>query len=407
MTTRTILHVDMDAFYVAVELLRRPELRGRPVVVGSPGSRGVVAAASYEARRSGVHSAMSSVVAQRRCPGAVFLPPDHAHYGEVSAAVFEVFRSFTPLVEGISLDEAFLDVTGARRLLGTGVDIAHAVRSRIAAELGLACSVGVAPNKLLAKLASEAAKPRADVRGISPGAGVVEVRPGEELAFLHPLPVQALWGVGPATLERLQRLGVRTVGDLAQLDERALVGVLGHAHGRHLAALSRGIDDRPVEPDRAVKSIGHEETFAADLHTPEEVHAELVRMADAVAGRLRRHGVGARTLTLKVRFSGFTTVTRSTTVVAPLCTGPGILRAIEPLAASVDPTPGVRLLGISGSQLGEPAEQLSFDDLFGTAGDAHGVEAAWTGASEALDAIRRRFGGRAIGPASAVTDERA
>ncbi len=406
--TRTILHVDMDAFYVSVELLRRPELRGQPVVVGGTGERGVVAAASYEARRFGVQSAMPAVLARRMCPHAVFLPGDHAHYAEVSRSVFAVFHEFTPLVEGLSLDEAFLDVTGARRLLGDGPDLAHRVRQRVLEATGLTCSVGCAPNKFLAKLASESAKPRASSAGVEPGHGVVQVEVGRELAFLHPLPVQSLWGVGPATLERLHRLGVVSVGDLAALDPSVLVGAVGRAHGTHLAALARGVDQRPVEPDRAVKSIGHEETFARDLMSQEEVWGEVVRLADAVASRLRHAGVGARTLNLKIRFNTFATITRSVTLPGAVATGPAICAAVEPLLAAVDVTAGVRLVGVSGSNLGPVSEQLTLFDAVGGAEEsdrrrANGP-ADWSSASEALDSIRSRFGSDAIGPARSMRD---
>ena len=402
--TRTILHVDMDAFYVSVELRRRPDLVGRPVVVGGTGSRGVIAAASYEARRFGVFSAMPSATARRLCPHAVFLPGDHDLYGSVSAEVHEVFHSVTPYIEPLALDEAFLDVTGSVRLFGDGVAIAHRVRDLVWDRLQLRCSVGVAPNKFLAKLASKAAKPVARPDGVSPGPGVVEVRPGEELAFVHPLPVKALWGVGPATLERLTRFGVTTVGDLAQLDEATLVAAVGSAHGRHLHQLSWAIDDRPVEVDRETKSIGHEETFATDRHTHDELHRELVRLADGVAARLRAHGTGARTFQLKVRFAGFHTITRATTVPAALQTAHAIVLAVEPLLRAIDPSPGVRLLGVSASNFAESAEQLSMDDLLtGDAAAAAATAGEWQAAEETVDAIRSRFGKSAIGPASAVT----
>ncbi len=400
---RTILHVDMDAFYVSVELRRRPDLVGKPVVVGGTGQRGVIAAASYEARRFGVYSAMPSSTARRLCPHAVFLPGDHELYGKVSAEVHEVFRSVTPLIEPLALDEAFLDVTGSVRLFGDGVAIGHLVRTRIAETLQLGCSVGVAPNKFLAKLASKAAKPKARPDGVSPGAGVLEVRPGEELAFLHPLPVDALWGVGPATFEKLNRLGVRTVRDLAELDERALMAAVGKAHGRHLHRLAHGDDDRPVEVDRGMKSIGHEETFSTDRHTHDELQRELVRMADAVAARLRAHGTGARTLSLKVRFAGFRTITRSTTLPAAVDTAHAIVAAVSPLLGAVDPTPGVRLLGVSASNFAAAAEQLSMEDLLASEGLSPATAAEWQAAEQTVDAIRSRFGNTAIGPASAVS----
>jgi DNA polymerase IV len=392
--TRAILHVDMDAFFVSVELLRRPELRGRPVVVGGTGSRGVVAAASYEARAYGVFSAMPSARARRLCPHAVFLPGDHAHYGTVSSRVMDIFRSFTPLVEPISLDEAFLDVAGARRSQGDGATVAQRIRDEVLSREGLACSVGVAPSKMLAKLASEAAKPRASVDGPVAGEGVHVIAPGCELAFLHPLPARALWGVGPATLHRLERLGVRTVGDIADLNEETLVATLGSAHGQHLAQLARGIDPRPVEPDQQLKSVGHEETFAHDHHEHETLSREAVRMADGVAWRLRRAGLAGRTVTLKVRFTDFQTITRSSTLPTTVDDGPTVARAALALLAGVDPTPGVRLLGVSVSGLvAGAAQQLSFDELGGQ---------SWHDASGAVDAIRERFGDRAIGPASAV-----
>ena len=388
----TILHVDMDAFFVSVELLDQPELRGRPVVVGGAGARGVVAAASYEARAYGVHSAMPSTRARRMCPHAVFLAGRYWRYQEVSAAVFEVFRSVTPLVEGISLDEAFLDVSGARRLLGDGPAIAAEIRSRILDDQGLTCSVGVAPRKLTAKLASEAAKPKASIAGPVFGSGVKVVEPDDELAFLHAHPIRALWGVGPATGARLDRLGVRTVGDLARLREDAVIAAVGVAAGRHLHALAWARDERPVVPGARVKSVGHEETFATDHHALETLDPELVRLADAVATRLRKAGVTGRTVLVKVRFNDFRTITRSETVPEGIDEAGAIVRVARRLLAGVDPAPGVRLLGVSVSQLAEgAARQLTLDEA---------VAPGWSGATQAVDEIRDRFGDGAIMPAA-------
>jgi DNA polymerase-4 len=394
---RTILHVDMDAFFVAVELIRRPELRGQPVVVGGTGNRGVVAAANYEARVHGVFSAMPTARARRLCPHAVFLPGDHKRYAEVSERVMAVFHSFTPLVEPISLDEAFLDVTGARRRAGDGPTIARAIRTRILEEEELACSVGVASSKLVAKLASAAAKPRITPKGPQPGLGVLVVPPGGEQAFMHPLPARRLWGVGPKTLERLERLGVHTIGDIAAVPAGALIQTLGDAHGRHLHNLALAIDDRPVEPDQKVKSVGHEETFPHDLRDVEHLGREIVRMSDGVASRLRAAGLAGRTVTLKLRFGDFRTITRSTTLASVVDDAPIIARAAADLLATIDPTPGVRLLGVTVSGLtADVSRQLSFDDLGGR---------TWEGASSAIDEIRSRYGDTAIGPAAAMGRE--
>jgi DNA polymerase-4 len=389
---RTILHVDMDAFYASVEQLRRPELRGQPVIVGGPGARGVVAAASYEARAFGVHSAMSSVRAQRLCPHAVFVAGDHEHYGRISKRVMDLFTEVTPLVEALSLDEAFLDVTGAQRLFGSGEVIGHHIRARVLEQEGLACSVGVAPSKFLAKLASEAAKPRVGRRGPEPGLGVKVVARGEELAFLHPLPVQ-----GPKTLERLHARGITTVAELAALTERSAQDVLGSANGSHLWHLAHAHDERPVVPDQRAKSIGHEETFARDHHSLETLHHELVRLGDSVASRLRAAGMAGRTVTIKVRFGDFRTITRSTTLPTAVDTGPDVLRAATGLLQKVDPSQGVRLLGVHVSQLVErTARQLSLDDV---------DDPSWDEATGAVDAIRARFGADAIVPASLAGPE--
>ncbi len=410
---RTILHVDMDAFYVSVELRRRPELRGQPVVVGGSGSRGVVAAANYEARRFGVYSAMPSTRARRLCPQAVFLPGDHALYAEVSRQVHRIFEDVTPLVEPIALDEAFLDVTGARSLFGSGETIGRHLRDRIARELELDCSVGVATSKFVAKLASKAAKPRVTATEVRPGVGVLVVPPGGERDFVSPLPVSALWGVGPATLAKLERIAVRTVADLAALPPGVLERAVGVAHGRHLAALARAEDDREVVPDRRAKSIGNEETFSRDLVTIDEVRRELVRLADSVASRLRDHGWSARTVSLKVRYSTFETITRSVTPGSSVSTAPAIVAAVMPalteIVAGLAPPLGIRLLGVSVTQVGESATQLSlFDGAedssegLGVPDDVARIERRWDPASRAIDAIRDRFGRGAIGPAGSL-----
>ena len=386
---RAIIHVDMDAFFVSVELLYRPELAGLPVVVGGSGSRGVVAAASYEARAHGVYSAMPSVRARRLCPDAVFLPADHDRYRQASDAVMGIFGDFTPMVEPISLDEAFLDVSGARSQYGSVRRIAEAIRRRIKVETRLPCSVGIAPNKFLAKLASEAAKPRARASGPIDGPGIFEIDAGRELEFLHPLPVSSLWGVGPATRARLERIGVTTVGQLARVPEDAVRVALGTAAGDHLCRLASGLDDRPVEPNRKPKSVGHEETFATDRFDYRSIHRDLVAMSDRVASRLRRAGLGGRTVTVKVRFGDFRTITRSVSGDRAIDTAPAVLDRARRLLADVDLSPGIRLLGVSVSGLaGAGPRQLSFDQL-----DTDDVR---SDIAATVDEIRGRFGDDAI-----------
>ena len=378
----SILHVDLDAFYASVEVLANPELRGRPVLVGGTGPRGVVAAASYEARAFGVHSAMPMARARRLCPEAVVLPPRFDAYSEASARVHEVFRSFTPLVEPIALDEAFLDVSGAERLFGPAPEIGAAIRARIRAETGLAASVGVAGTKLLAKLASEAAKPD----------GLLVVEPGTELAFLHPLPVERLWGIGPATRARLRRFGVETVGDLAALPEASVVDALGRAHGRQLHALAWNRDGRRVEPDREVKSIGQEETFDQDVHDRDVLCREAQRLADRVGARLRAKGVAGRTVTVKVRYHDFRTITRALTVPEPVSDSPALARLAGEILDRVEIGGGVRLLGVSVRNLvAAPAHQETLP--------LDGPPAPPPGVQEAVDAVRARFGDDAVGAA--------
>jgi DNA polymerase IV len=392
---RTILHVDMDAFFVSVELLDRPDLAGQPVVVGGDGRRGVVAAANYEARRRGVFSAMSAVRASQLCPDLVFLKGHHHRYTEVSQRIMELFATRTPLVEPISLDEAFLDVTGAQRLLGDAVSIAHDLRAEVFEREGLWCSVGVATTKFVAKLASQQAKPRPLADGTVVGPGVLPIADVEVLGFLHPLPVSALWGVGPATLTRLKGRGIMSVGDLAATPVDVLVALLGASAGGHLHQLAHGIDPREVQPHRQAKSVGHEQTYVTDLHAVAEVEREVLRLCDAVAARLAPTGLAGSTVTVKVRFSDFVTITRSATPSVPVAATSVLTAVARELVAAVDPAPGVRLLGVSVSGLvaADAAHQLSFDDVIHR--DPDGLHVQRT-----VDAIRNRWGTDAIGPAA-------
>jgi DNA polymerase-4 len=339
---------------------------------------------------------MGSVHAQRLCPDVVFLPGNFPLYQEVSTDVHAIFHSVTPYVEGLALDEAFLDVTGSLKIFGTAKDIAHLIRERITTEIGIPCSVGIATNKFIAKIASKAAKPIATAEGVREGKGVVQVVSGSELSFLHPLPMKSLWGVGPVTQEKLDRIGMKTIGDLAALPLHVLTVAVGEAHGRHLHDLSHGRDDRPVESERDVKSIGHEETFNEDLFTYEEVHRHLVRLCDAVASRLRAHHTLARTLTLKVKFSDFHSITRSITAGGGKSSGPSLVDALTPLLKNINLAPGVRLLGVSTSNFTDERAQPSLFDEDQVRDDS------WDQASEAIDHIRENFGKGAIRPGSAL-----
>ncbi|MGH8988702.1 MAG: DNA polymerase IV, partial [Acidimicrobiales bacterium] len=359
----TVLHVDMDSFFASVEVLDDPSLAGKPVIVGGSGRRGVVASCTYEARAYGVHSAMPALRARQLCPQAVFLDGRLSRYAETSARLREVLESFTPLVEPVGLDEAFLDVQGTVRLLGSPYEIGRAILERVRDELLLACSVGAGRSKMIAKLASRAAKPRAHREGTLPGLGVVVVSPGEEVDFLHPLSVERLWGVGPATAKRLHGLGVRTVADLAAVPVQALVRALGRAQGAHLHALSKGDDPDPVVAHRPVKSVGHEETFGEDVFDREALAAHARRMSESVAIVLRRDDRAARTVTVKVKFPDFSLATRSHTLPIPVDTGGAIAAIATALLDAVDVLPGVRLLGVSASGF-EPAlsgRQLRFE----------------------------------------------
>jgi DNA polymerase IV len=405
----TILHVDMDAFFASVEVLDDPTLAGRPVIVGGSGARGVVASCTYEARIFGVRSAMPSVRARQLCPHAIFLPGRHGRYAEISGRLQRMLTDITPLVEPIGLDEAFLDVAGAIRMLGTPETIAHRLRERVRADLTLDCAVGIGRSKMIAKLASRAAKPRVSRAGLEPGAGVVLIEHAAELAFLHGHPVEALWGVGPATAGRLHELGVRTVADLAAVPPETLARRLGKSSGLHLGSLARGDDPSPVTPDRPAKSIGHEETFSQDLVDRAELERHVLRMADSVATMLRGASTAARTVTLKVKFADLSLQTRSHTLERAITTGGALGHVAATLLSGIDPGDGIRLLGVSASGLVEGGgDQLSFDLGDGLADGTQGAtsrEQSWQDATVAIDAIRGKFGRSAVGSAAMVTDE--
>jgi DNA polymerase IV len=375
--TRTILHVDLDAFFAAVEQRDRPELRGRPVIVGGggPNDRGVVSAASYEARKFGVHSAMPLRQAGRLCPDGVFLPVDGAKYQSVSREVMAVLRRFTPQVEPISIDEAFLDVTGSRKLFGDGEAVGRQIKKAVRDEVGLTISVGVASTKLVAKIASDLRKPD----------GLVVVPPGEEAAFLAPLPISRLWGVGGSTAAALRDYGVRTIGELAALDPQVLVRRFGK-HGGSLAGRARGEDDDPVSDRAGAKSIGHEHTFDVDTSDRDQIERTLLAMSEGVAGRLRASGVKAGTISVKIRDSTFHTITRQRTLPEPTDLTEPIWKTALELARPEVRGIRVRLLGVTASNLGSP-DQLA---LFGE--DDSRVRRA----VEAADELRRRFGERAV-----------
>jgi DNA polymerase-4 len=385
-----ILHVDMDAFYASVELRRRPDLYGQPVIVGGSGSRGVVLSATYEARAYGVRSAMPMMRARRMCPAAVVLRPDFATYAEVSAGVMELFRTITPLVEPLSLDEAFLNVSGARRRLGSPSQIAAWIRARVVDEQDITCSVGVAPSKFVTKLASARCKP--DGLLIVPRDGVV--------AFLHPLPVEALWGVGERTAEALRRLGLRTVGDIARTPAGTLARALGPGVGNHLSALSWGRDERRVVPSEPDKSIGHEETFARDVDDPAVVLRELLRLSERAAARLREQGYAAKTISIKVRFSDFTTITRSRTLRLPTDTGRDVYAVARELFLALGlQRARLRLVGVRAESL-VPARQAARQLVLGER------DSGWRETDQAVDRASRRFGAGIVRPATLVTPPR-
>ena len=386
----TILHVDMDAFFASVELLDRPDARGKPAIVGHAGGRGVVTSATYEARRFGVRSAMPMSQALRLCPTAIILPPHYEKYTEYSAKVMEIFHEVTPIVEPLSIDEAFLDVSGARRLLGAPQRIAELIRSRVREETGLTCSVGVAGTKFMAKLASGRAKPD----------GLLVIPPAETVAYLRPLPVGALWGVGASTQASLERMGMRTVADLADAPLAVLQRAVGDAGARRLHELANGRDPRRVITETREKSIGHENTFEVDVADADQLRRELLRLAGRVGERLRRHGMVGRTVALKVRFSDFRTITRSRTLAEPTNVGRRLFEeawdVFESIGIDLRATP-IRLIGVR-------AEQLL--DAGGDALALWDPDEEWRETERTLDAVSARFGRGAIGPASLVSRAR-
>jgi DNA polymerase-4 len=375
--TRTILHVDLDAFFAAVEQRDNPELRGKPVVVGmgGPNDRGVVSAASYEARKFGVHSAMPIRTARRLCPDCLFVPVRGGAYQAASREVMAILRRFTPLVEPISIDEAFLDVTASRQLFGDGEAIARQIKETISGELSLTASVGVAATKLVAKIASDLRKPD----------GLVVVEPGTEAVFLAPLPISRLWGVGPSTATALRDFGVATIGDLAALDRSALIRRFGK-HGASLVDRAHGVDADPVEDPDAAKSVSHEHTFDEDTADPDVLERTLLAMAEGVSGRLRHAGLKAGTVTVKIRDSGFNTITRQRGLSEPSDLTDPIWRAAVELARPEMRGKRIRLLGVAASGFGG-REQLGLFE----AGDERRRKVVL-----AADEVRERFGTRAI-----------
>jgi DNA polymerase-4 len=386
----SILHVDMDAFYALASLLSRPELSGTPVIIAGGGNRGVVLSATYEARAFGVAAAMPIARARRLCPQATVVPPDYARYERISRAVMAVFASVTPLVEPLSLDEAFLDVSGARRRLGRPRQIAQRIRDTIADEQGITCSVGVATTKFIAKLASGLAKPD----------GLLVVPEAEVVAFLHQLPVGALWGVGERTEEVLQRLGLHTVADIAHTPLDTLRRALGDNAGPALHALAWGRDSRPVAPTRRERSIGADETFPFDVDDPAYIHRELLKLSDRTAARVRAAGMVGRTISVKVRFSDFTTITRSKTLRDPTDVSRDIYATAQALYDGLNlQRARLRLVGVR-------MEGLLDSDLAPVQGLLDEPEHGWRDADRAVDQASARFGAGAVRPASLVEGER-
>jgi DNA polymerase-4 len=382
MSESTILHVDMDAFFASVEERDNPALKGKAVVVGT-GVRGVVSAANYEARKFGIHAAMPVGRAKRLAPHAIFVPPNMSRYSEVSSHIMEIFRSVTPLVEPLSLDEAFLDVTGAKRLLGDGREIAKQIRAKVEASEGITCSVGIATTKFIAKLASGRCKPN----------GMLEIAKDRVLEFLHPLPVNAIWGVGPKTNEELQKLGLRTVADIANTPRQTLIRALGEAAGASLYELSWGRDYRDVEPEEVDKSISAAETFDSDTEDQEIVLRELLRLTEKATYRMREKDFSARTISIKVRFADFKTISRSKTVPLAISATHEVFEVVKALFLGLKlDRARIRLVGVSldGLEDGiDASEQLVLGER----------ENGWRQATAAIDKASARFGQGSVRPA--------
>ena len=377
---QTIIHCDMDAFYASVAELDDPSLRGKPVVVGA-GIRGVVLSANYAARKFGIRAAMPVGRAKRMAPSAIFVTPDHHRYSEISAQVMEIFESFTPYVEPLSLDEAFMDVTGAQKLLGTPREIGQAIRKRVHEECGITCSVGIASNKFIAKLASGHCKPN----------GLLEIPDDRVISFLHPLPVRDLWGVGPKTAEQLERLGLKQISDIANTPLETLKRALGDAIGEHLYELSWGRDYRTVVVDDPEQSIGANETFSYDMDDPEAILREYLKLTERASTRLRNRNLFAKTISITVRFADFKTITRSKTLPLPISSTHEIYQVVKELylALKLDRA-RLRLVGVSLSNLKDEApEQLMLGQR----------EKGWREAESAIDKAAARFGEKSVRPA--------
>ena len=383
MSSASILHVDMDAFFASVAERDNPELKGKAVVIGM-GARGVVSAANYEARKFGIHSAMPVGRARRLAPHAIFLPVDMPRYQEVSSHVMEIFESFTPWIEPISLDEAFLDVSGVGRLLGSPREIAIAIRAKVLAQEGITCSVGIAPSKFIAKLASEHCKPD----------GMLESEAEHILSFLHPLPIRAMWGVGPKTAQTLERLGLRTIADIANLPRSTLIRALGEANGASLYELAWGRDYRDVSAHDPTKSISAAETFAQDLDDPVEILTEFLRLSERASARLRDSDLFAKTISIKVRFADFSTINRSKTLPLALDGTQEIFEVVRALYEALHiERARLRLVGVSLENLmsGAPEQMV-----------LGARESGWRQADSAIDRARARFGAGSVRPARLI-----